>query len=306
MEAFRNSENVILNQPIFINQVMEENSMKILRDASLLDATYDAGVREFAEDIMPSPRSYNKLVDDLSFWSHQPDPLFSTLCFIGQKSDLAQRCAERLDSEGQLAASFLFSRERPTIDDPTRFFPTICYQLTTRFAAYKTAVETILRHDPCVLHKSLKVQFRELIARPLEDLIAPGQTFGSINVIIVEGLEERKSERARREILRILTMSTGTLPLRWAIFSHSRAEIETQISKWRAVDMLCWEARCLEMQSLRRAKKDIAFQNGVAVIQLGGRYESWVMNTRIVAHAVCFFFLHLDPKSETSAHPLYV
>ncbi|KXN89308.1 hypothetical protein AN958_05812 [Leucoagaricus sp. SymC.cos] len=159
-----------------------------------------------------------------------------------------------------------------------------------RFAAYKTAVETILRRDPCVLRKSLKVQFRELIARPLEDLLAQGQTFGSRNVIIVEGLEECKSERARREILRILTSLTGALPFRWVIFSRSQAEIEAQVAKGEAIHVPCWETGCLEGQLGRGAKNDAAFRTGVAVIHLGGKYKSWMMNTRIVVLVMCFFF----------------
>ncbi|KXN83783.1 hypothetical protein AN958_01060 [Leucoagaricus sp. SymC.cos] len=193
---------------------------------------HDSAVQEDAAEYLPKTR-HGEILDELIPWSQQPNTRFSTMCFLGPKSNLAHLVTARVP-ESHLAASFFF----PSVEggpqansrSERRLFPTIAWQLAIHFPPYKALLETKLCRDPGLVDKALRLQFRELIVQPFEELIAQGDTIGQRRLIIVEGLEECKSSHARREIPRILMTETKTLPFRWAVFiCPDEVDIDSEI-----------------------------------------------------------------------------
>lgn len=140
------------------------------------------------------------------------------------KSAIAQTCAEEL--EETLGATFFFSQP-DRIDDPHRLFPTIAYQLATRNPSFAALVEDKLLHDRTLVSKSMKTQFRELIVAPLRILEANGVDIGPRRTVIIDGLDECRSDDAQCEIARIIMASIReeSLPLSWAIFSRAEMHL---------------------------------------------------------------------------------
>ncbi|KAF9440507.1 hypothetical protein P691DRAFT_715569, partial [Macrolepiota fuliginosa MF-IS2] len=68
------------------------------------------------------------------------------------KSAVAQTCAQ--DMGTRLGATFFFSRHNGW-NKPTKFLPTIVYQLTTKYPAYRDYIDAIVLRDPLILEKSI-------------------------------------------------------------------------------------------------------------------------------------------------------
>jgi hypothetical protein len=72
------------------------------------------------------------------------------------KSAIARTCAHKLKAVGNLGASFFFFRPSGW-NDPKKFIPTIVYQLTTRFPAYRDCIDAVILDDRLVLQKAMDV-----------------------------------------------------------------------------------------------------------------------------------------------------
>lgn len=170
------------------------------------------------------------------------------------KSALAQTCAQNLYASGQLGATFFFYRPNGW-NDSSKFIPTIAYQLTTRYPAYRDLMDTIILHDPLVLEKSIDIQFDELLVKPFRKLNANGQGVGTDMVIIIDGLDECDSMAAQGAIIELVITSVDqqTTPFFWAFFSRSEPHITSAFSTELAV-RVSWQ---LELPVSRGADKDI-------------------------------------------------
>ncbi|KAF5360666.1 hypothetical protein D9756_004455 [Leucocoprinus leucothites] len=210
MSFFSHANNTVMKNPVFVENHLERHGrgIKLLYNASLPEAAHDSAAYEFVPESLPKTR-HGHILEDLSTWAQHPSPPISSLWILGPKSNLAHLCADKLGD--YLAASFFFSRELG-VDDPTRFFPTIAYQLATHFPTYETLIDAKLRRSPGPISKSLKIQFRELIVQPFQQLGAREETIGSRRLIMVNGLDDCKGDQARKELLRILTTETEALP----------------------------------------------------------------------------------------------
>ncbi|KAF5360762.1 hypothetical protein D9756_004436 [Leucocoprinus leucothites] len=190
-----------------------------------MEATHDSAINALAAGTLPKTR-HGSILEDLSAWAQHLSPSFTSLWIFGPESNLAHLSADIL--EDSLVASYFFSRELG-IEDPTQFFLTISYQLATYFPAYEVLIDAKLHQSPELLSKSLTIQFRELIARPFQQLQAGGEiTVSSRQIIIVNGLDECKSNQAQEELLRILTTETEPLPFRWVVFTRPDGALDGQ------------------------------------------------------------------------------
>ncbi|KAF5361024.1 hypothetical protein D9756_004445 [Leucocoprinus leucothites] len=213
MSFFPNANNIVVTNPVFVEHHQQYGrGIELLYNASRMQAAYDSAANEFAADSLPETR-HGSILEGLSTWARHSTPPFLSLWIVGPESNLAHLCADNLGD--YLAASFFFSRELG-VEDPTQFFTTIAYQLALYFPAYEALINAKLRQSPGLLFKSLKIQFRELIARPFQELRARGETIDeSRRIIIINGLDDCKGDQARQELLRILTTETEPLPLRY-------------------------------------------------------------------------------------------
>jgi hypothetical protein len=147
------------------------------------------------------------------------------------KSAIARTCAYNIEAAGNLGASFFFYRPSGW-NDPKKFIPTIVYQLTTRFPAYRDRIDAIILDDPLVLEKAMDAQFRDLLVKPLRKVSADGHGVGKDMVIVVDGLDECAVVDAQVQIIHLIAASTReqTTPFLWACFSRPEPPITSAFS----------------------------------------------------------------------------
>lgn len=295
MSFFPHANNIVLTNPVFVENHLERHGrgIEFLYNASRLEAAHDSAANEFVGESLPRTR-HGPILDDLSIWAQHSSFPFSSLWIIGPESSLAHLCAGKLGD--YLAASFFFSRELG-VEDPTQFFTTIAYQLATHFPAYATLIDSTLRQSPGLISKSLKIQFRELIARPFQQLRAGGETtVGLRQVIVVNGLDECKGDHARQELLRILTTETESLPFSWVAFTRP----DIAMDMWRLEPKPAGFPGLDAWRLMRKNFGDGGARQGdtrVCVIRLEGD-RIWIILFgsvhKLVHWAVLLFFLPLN------------
>ncbi|KAF9447606.1 hypothetical protein P691DRAFT_104996 [Macrolepiota fuliginosa MF-IS2] len=248
-----NTSNLVLNNCLLVEHDVAEGSgessyascchekdiddregLRILYNNSDPRAAYDSAAREL--DLGSIPKTdHEDFVAEFVAWTHQTDS--PVLRLNGPRSNLAQLCAEKVQEE--LAASFFYPQSQRA-DDPSQIFITIADQLATHIPSYANILDAKLRRYPALVTKSLKVQFRELIFAPIEELLAKGDDLGSRKVIIVEAIDECVNVHARCEILAAILEFSCALPFRWAIFGQPDSQVEALL-KGRSLTMVsCW------------------------------------------------------------------
>ncbi|KAF5361059.1 hypothetical protein D9756_004460 [Leucocoprinus leucothites] len=266
--------------------------IELLYNASLLEAAHDSADNEFVAESLPKTR-HGSIIERLSTWAQHSSPSFSSLWIVGPESNLAYICADRLGD--YLVASFFFSRELG-VENPRQIFTTISYQLATYFPAYEALIDTKLHRSPGLISKSLKIQFRELIARPFQQLRACGEiTVGSRQIIIVNGLDECKGDRHRQELFRILTTETEPLPFKWVVFTRPDITVDGRRLEPKSTALPNLDARRL----MDNKFWDSYARRGdtrICMVRLGGD-GIWTIlfgSVHKLAHWTVLFFLTLD------------
>jgi hypothetical protein len=147
------------------------------------------------------------------------------------KSAIARTCARELKATGNLGASFFFYRPSHW-NDPKKFVPTIVYQLTTQYSAYRDYIDTVILDDPLVLEKEMRTQFQELLVKPPLRPIVKDHGGKTNLIIIVDGLDECATVDAQRQIIELTTTSVHerTTPFLWAFFSRPEPPITSAFS----------------------------------------------------------------------------
>ncbi|KAF9441155.1 hypothetical protein P691DRAFT_813530 [Macrolepiota fuliginosa MF-IS2] len=168
------------------------------------------------------------------------------------KSAVAQTCAQDMGS--RLGATFFFSRPNGW-NKPATFLPTIVYQLTTKYPAYRDCIDAIVLRDPLILEKSIQVQFRELLVQPLRQLEGVEGGVGEGAIIVVDGLDECDGKGAQSTIIQIIIASVHqqSTPFLWAFFSRPEPHIRSAFSTEQAAEV-CWQ---LTLPVSRDADQDI-------------------------------------------------
>jgi hypothetical protein len=147
------------------------------------------------------------------------------------KSAIARDCAHKLKASGNLGASFFFYRPSGW-NDPKKFIPTIVYQLTTQYSAYRGYIDAVIIDDPLILKKEMSIQFQELLVKPPLRQIVKDHGAETDSVIIVDGLDECETVDAQRQIIELITTSVHerTTPFLWAFFSRPEPPITSAFS----------------------------------------------------------------------------
>jgi hypothetical protein len=154
------------------------------------------------------------------------------------KSAIARTCAHEIKAAGNLGASFFFFRPSGW-NDPMKFVPTIVYQLTTRFSAYRDCIDALILDDRLVLEKAMDIQFLELLVKPLLKPCVNGHNIETDMVIIIDGLDECATVNAQVQIIDLIATSIHdqTTPFLWAFFSRPEPPITSAFSSKVAPNM---------------------------------------------------------------------
>lgn len=102
------------------------------------------------------------------------------------KSTIAETIAEESSSHNWVPLTFFFSRGKEDRTSLEKLVPTLAYQLALSIPSLKPFIEEAFQHDPEIVKKSLKHQFRKLIL----DTIAKLSGSDLLILIIIDGIDE--------------------------------------------------------------------------------------------------------------------
>lgn len=148
------------------------------------------------------------------------------------KTAIAQTIAEICQENGELAATFFFSRGEIDRNNDRLLIPTLAYQISQSLELFRPYLSAaILKDSRLIFGKSLATQMRQLILQPLKQAMANRQV-GEGNVpwpklIVIDGLDECQSEAAQENILRALytAIKQGLFPFRVLVASRAEPQI---------------------------------------------------------------------------------
>ncbi|KAF9440749.1 hypothetical protein P691DRAFT_634984, partial [Macrolepiota fuliginosa MF-IS2] len=129
-----------------------------------------------------------------------------------------------------LGAALFFSRSvgLNQRDDPHRLFPSLAYQIATKYDAYGDILDHRIQKNPTLVAKSIREQFQELLVKPLSQLGAGAAGVVEGLVVIIDGLDEcEKGPEMHCNIIEIIAASvhSRTTPFRWVFFSRPETHI---------------------------------------------------------------------------------
>ena len=142
------------------------------------------------------------------------------------KSAIAQTIAEMCEDEMILLASFFFSRNDPSRSTVKPLVATIAYQITLNLPQSREIILGAIERDPLIFTKSLAVQFKTLIAAPLQLLAESGHFDDSASrrLIIIDGLDECFDPKVQHNIVEVLANSQRQRRLPIIFLFSSRPE----------------------------------------------------------------------------------
>jgi WD40 repeat protein len=98
--------------------------------------------------------------------------------------------ATTLHAQNKLGASFFFKRDDIDRSNGKRIFTTVAAQLAQKIDGLKDAIAKVLDDEVAKYEKSIRGQFNDLIANPLQDLAQSSQLNVSGIFIVVDALDE--------------------------------------------------------------------------------------------------------------------
>ncbi|KAJ3572758.1 hypothetical protein NP233_g2869 [Leucocoprinus birnbaumii] len=103
------------------------------------------------------------------------------------KSAIAQTWADELGE--LLSAAFFFSRANGW-NRALALFPTIAFQLATKYQSYRVAVDKAITRNPSILEMSLGAQFQALIVQPILESSPADRNAMVDTIIVIDGFDE--------------------------------------------------------------------------------------------------------------------
>ncbi|KAF9449952.1 hypothetical protein P691DRAFT_811407 [Macrolepiota fuliginosa MF-IS2] len=203
--------------------------LKELKKYGVPEAEADSSARN------PPPRCHREtrkaLRQRIATWLSDGPRDSTMLWIVGPagvgKSAIAQTIADHF----HLSATFFFSQEDGR-DDHLRVIPTLVYRLAVKHSGYRELLVEILQTDSTILKTTLSVQFEELIVGPFAKLKTEQPIVPLL--IVLDGLDECKSEVAQCEFIRLIDQYTRQhpeSPLRWVICSRPEAHLKRLFPK---------------------------------------------------------------------------
>jgi len=122
------------------------------------------------------------------------------------KSTIAQTFSEMVAKDGSLSASFFCSRDYLDRKELKNIFPTLAYQLASRYPLFRRRIVEVIKRDPSIARNSLISQLKDLIVDPLSST-------GISCVIVVDALDECVDDQPASAILSVLGRFVKQLPL---------------------------------------------------------------------------------------------
>ena len=145
------------------------------------------------------------------------------VCLTGSagsgKSAIAQSICQQSEKEGSLAGSFFFSSRDLERDRARSFIPTLTCQLAEKCPAVKLHIVRAVDSYPTIFEKAIDIQLDTLLVKPLQAAANLRR-----HIIVIDGLDECKSEGERKLILNALYKLQTVDNLHIRVFLTSRPE----------------------------------------------------------------------------------
>ncbi|KAJ3573467.1 hypothetical protein NP233_g2416 [Leucocoprinus birnbaumii] len=158
-------------------------------------------------------------------WLHGP-------AGVGKSATMQTVAEEDSDSQSPVLGATLFFSRPSKRDDPQRVFVTIAYQLAVKYPEYRQHVLGMLTVDPKLPTKSMKEQFKRLIAQPFGHMELLKSHYDTV-VIVIDGLDECKGEQAQRDLMLLIAkfnLDFPSSPLIWIIASRPESHLQVLFS----------------------------------------------------------------------------
>ncbi|KAL4874699.1 hypothetical protein BJY04DRAFT_224751 [Aspergillus karnatakaensis] len=187
----------------------------------VMDACFDAHKLQDIRTCLSHTRV--STIEKIRQWAtrRHAEPVFWLQGIAGSgKTTVAKTVAEIISKEGNLGASFFFSRQGGDRANASKFFGTVAYQLAVRLVPFRSLLTRVLESNPDIFGKAYMEQWEHLILRPLQQL---GQrsngSQGKPLVVVVDAIDECAPVSDIGLILGLLIQVKGltTIPLRFLL-----------------------------------------------------------------------------------------
>jgi hypothetical protein len=189
-----------------------------------VDAPFNAYSRQ--NDLTCLPNTRVDLLREIYTWADGKDERFiywlNGLAGTG-KSTIARTVARKYFENGQLGASFFFSRGGGDVGHASKFFTTIAIQLARKSQSLQQHICDALRKNNDIATQSLGDQWRQLVLGPLSNL--RGDLHSSSYILVIDALDECYNDKDIQTILKLLAEAQALKTVRLRILLTSRPEI---------------------------------------------------------------------------------
>ncbi|KAH6916481.1 hypothetical protein BKA70DRAFT_487423 [Coprinopsis sp. MPI-PUGE-AT-0042] len=148
-----------------------------------------------------------QLLHDIETWrtaGSVPIFILDGIAGIGKSTIVKTVCA-RADAERSLAASWFFSRDEQDRKSTRGFVRTVAYQLASYHPILRNRISQVLKAQPDILQKAIKVQFGALINEPLRDVFG---NHNEMHTISIDAIDECNLTEA----VELLSILLTTIP----------------------------------------------------------------------------------------------
>ncbi|SLM39426.1 WD40/YVTN repeat-like-containing domain [Lasallia pustulata] len=189
-----------------------------------VDAPFNTYSRQHDRICLPDTRV--DLLREIYTWADGKDGRFiywlNGLAGTG-KSTIARTVARKYFENGQLGASFFFSRGGGDVGHASKFFTTIAVQLAQEPQSLQRYIGDAVRKNANIATQSLGDQWRQLVLGPLSKL--SGDSYPSSYILVIDALDECDNDEDILTILRLLAEAQTLRTVRLRVLLTSRPEI---------------------------------------------------------------------------------
>ncbi|CAE6420290.1 unnamed protein product [Rhizoctonia solani] len=172
-----------------------------------------------------------KELERLKKWVHEPSssPIYwiNGMAGTGKTTIVYTLCSE-LDTTDTLAASFFCTRLLPECRNVQLIIPSIARQLARFSRPFRHALSSALAKDDAANERALSVQFKTLIADPLD---AVRHTLPPRVLVVIDALDECEDRDGIELLLDLLITSTSSLPIQLLMSSRPEPDIYRRMVK---------------------------------------------------------------------------
>ncbi|SLM35073.1 P-loop containing nucleoside triphosphate hydrolase [Lasallia pustulata] len=188
-----------------------------------VDAPFNTYSRQHNPTCLPDTRV--DLLREIYTWADGKDRRFiywlNGLAGMG-KSTVARTVARKYFNNGQLGASFFFSRGGGDVGHASKFFTTIAVQLARKSRSLQRYIGDAVRENADIATQSLGDQWRQLLLGPLSKL--SGDSYPSSFILVIDALDECDNDEDIRTILELLAEAQTLRTVRLRVLLTSRSE----------------------------------------------------------------------------------